>query len=324
MAEIMTIGDFSRITHLSSKTLRYYHREGLVVPMAVNPVNGYPEYHVDQVPVANLVRRLRDLDVPVATVRELLSVAEPGERRRMLAEHLAAMEAALAETQRAVDSLRDLVTDEVAPEVEIAHRTDPPQPALVIAETIERRDLSSWYGGALDELAEVAASTTAHVVGPAGGLWSTALFLEERGEAALYLPIRAALAGFEHGRVRAAVLPSAELAVAEHRGPDVTISETYASLGRYVVRHELGVDGPVRERYLRTGDEDAVTEIGWPVFHVQPRPTGERQPVSSAHGGEVRPGPHGCEPSGEEHRGDAARRHDGGEDDDLEPPGLEG
>ena len=51
-----------------------------------------------------------------------------------------------------------------------------------------------------------------------------------------------------------------------HRGSDATVEEAYAALGRHVVRHELGVDGPVRERYLRTGGEHAVTEIGWPVL----------------------------------------------------------
>jgi DNA-binding transcriptional MerR regulator len=284
----MTIGDFSRITHLSSKALRHYHREGVLIPDTVDPVTGYRGYHVDQVPVANLIRRLRALGVPVATVRRVLGTDDPAERRRTIVEHLAAMEAALAETQRAVDSLRDLVDDSAAPEVGIEHRADPARPALVVAETIDVRDLGGWYAGALAALEVAAAASGARVTGPAGGMWSTALFLDERGEALLYLPVDAIPSrgpdGRAEGRVRAVTLPPAELAVAVHRGSDATIERTYAALGRYVVRHELGVDGPIRERYLRTGDEDAVTEIGWPVLGTRPVPPAPGDAVPSTAG----------------------------------------
>jgi hypothetical protein len=36
----LTVGDFSRITHLSVKTLRHYHQVGLLEPVAVNPDTG--------------------------------------------------------------------------------------------------------------------------------------------------------------------------------------------------------------------------------------------------------------------------------------------
>lgn len=37
----MTIGDFSRATRLTAKTLRFYHQVGLLEPARVDPVNGY-------------------------------------------------------------------------------------------------------------------------------------------------------------------------------------------------------------------------------------------------------------------------------------------
>ncbi|MFD6998594.1 GyrI-like domain-containing protein [Streptomyces mirabilis] len=66
-------------------------------------------------------------------------------------------------------------------------------------------------------------------------------------------------------------MPGAELAVAVHRGPLQTIDLTYGDLGTYAARHEIGVDGPLREYYLRSPldvarDDDLVTEVGWPIF----------------------------------------------------------
>jgi effector-binding domain-containing protein len=68
-------------------------------------------------------------------------------------------------------------------------------------------------------------------------------------------------------------LPAGDLAVLTHRGPLDTIDVTYSRLAAYVHRHEIGVDGPVREQYV-TGyldDRDPggwKTEVGWPIFRV--------------------------------------------------------
>jgi DNA-binding transcriptional MerR regulator len=52
MATALTIGEFSRITHLSIKTLRRYHEAGLLEPAHVDRQTGYRYYSVDQVPTA--------------------------------------------------------------------------------------------------------------------------------------------------------------------------------------------------------------------------------------------------------------------------------
>ena len=62
MAAGLTVGDFSRITHLSVKTLRHYHEVGLLEPTTVNSGTGYRYYSADQIPTAQVIRRLRDLE----------------------------------------------------------------------------------------------------------------------------------------------------------------------------------------------------------------------------------------------------------------------
>src|SRR6202050_1937831 len=54
----VTIGDFSRMTHLSVKTLRHYHSVGLLEPADVDPGNGYRYYGVEQIPHAQVIPRL--------------------------------------------------------------------------------------------------------------------------------------------------------------------------------------------------------------------------------------------------------------------------
>jgi DNA-binding transcriptional MerR regulator len=59
------IGDFARATHLTIKTLRHYHRIGLLEPVEVDEVTGYRRYGTDQIPQALIISRFRALDMPL-------------------------------------------------------------------------------------------------------------------------------------------------------------------------------------------------------------------------------------------------------------------
>ncbi len=67
------------------------------------------------------------------------------------------------------------------------------------------------------------------------------------------------------------LVPPAELAIMLHRGSLTDIDLTYGELGAHVMRHEISIQGPLREYYpaglLDTKDPDQwETEIGWPIF----------------------------------------------------------
>lgn len=62
----LTIGEFSSITHLSVKTLRRYHENGLLGPAEVDEWTGYRYDKPGQIAAAQTIRRLRALDMPYA------------------------------------------------------------------------------------------------------------------------------------------------------------------------------------------------------------------------------------------------------------------
>src|SRR5437660_9142468 len=124
MAAVLTVGDFSRVTHLSVKTLRHYHQAGLLEPAAVNPDTGYRYYSAGQIPTAQVIRRLRDLEMPVADVKAVLTAPDAPARNALIAAHLDRLEAELAQTRTAVESLRNLLQPpQGAPVIE--HRSVP-------------------------------------------------------------------------------------------------------------------------------------------------------------------------------------------------------
>ena len=45
---MLSIGEFSKICQVSTKTLRYYAEIGLILPDEINLENGYRYYSIDQ------------------------------------------------------------------------------------------------------------------------------------------------------------------------------------------------------------------------------------------------------------------------------------
>jgi DNA-binding transcriptional MerR regulator len=104
-----SIGDFSRATHMTVKTLRHYHQIGLLEPANVDPYTGYRSYTTDQIPGARVIRRLRELQMPLKRIREILEATDPETRNALISSHLSALQSSLVETQSVVASLRDLL-----------------------------------------------------------------------------------------------------------------------------------------------------------------------------------------------------------------------
>ena len=72
----MTISEFGRRSGLSHKALRLYDLSGLLSPAQVDPVSGYRLYSVDQVESARRISLLRQLEMPLATVANVLAQSD--------------------------------------------------------------------------------------------------------------------------------------------------------------------------------------------------------------------------------------------------------
>lgn len=265
---LLAIGDFSRATHLSIKTLRHYHQVGLLEPAEVDLETGYRRYSTGQIPAAQIIRRFRALEMPLDEIQAVLHAPDLRTRDRLIAAHLSRMEAALSRTQQAVASLHDLLEHRAAPAAVDLRRVEATSAAAISA-TIDVADALMWFQGALGELRGTLAAQGVRALGPAGGLYSGELFADGRGLATVFVPCHDRLEAM--GRVVPATVPAADLATIVHSGPHTDIDRAYGALATYVSEHEMAVDGPVREYYL-VGPGDAAdesawrTEIGWPVF----------------------------------------------------------
>ena len=163
MPSSLAIGDFSRATHLNVKTLRHYHRIGLLVPAEVDAGTGHRRYGTDQIPTAQVIRRFRSLDMPLEEVQAVITTTDLEARNELIASHLRRLEDTLARTQDAAASLRDLLEPPIdAVPLAIEHRRIAATPAVTVSEVIDVRDASAWYQGALGELYAILAVEKTH------------------------------------------------------------------------------------------------------------------------------------------------------------------
>ncbi|MGC5167349.1 MerR family transcriptional regulator [Luteimicrobium sp. DT211] len=306
---LVTIGEFSRMTHLTVKTLRHYDAQGVLVPHHVDDATGYRSYSVAQVPLAQVVRRLRALGMPLDEVRSVVGTSDVAERTARIGEHLDRMEKQLDEVRGAVDTLRallgiDAATGEPAPEEErtgrtldhlldadatddaggeVEFRVEPATWALAARARLSLA-MAGWTSSAYAAVDQAVDVTGARRSGAHGALFYPDLFERETGTLVAYTPVAerpapdalAALAARDGGgvEVRAVRLHETEVAVMVHRGTCADIDWTYGALGSYVARRALGVDGPIRETFVvsavHTPDVGLHrTEVAWPVFRTR-------------------------------------------------------
>src|SRR5258708_17679793 len=151
MPPSLPIGDFSRATHMSIKTLRHYHRVGLLEPADVDQFTGYRRYTTEQIPTAQVIRRFRDLDMPLDQIRAVLQAPDLRTRNDLIAGHFARLERELAHTQAVVASLRDLLQGSSAPS-RIDHRSEVETDSAAISAVVELGEALAWFQGAIGEI----------------------------------------------------------------------------------------------------------------------------------------------------------------------------
>ncbi len=130
-ADLLVIGRFSRLVGLSVGALRHYDDLDVLRPASVDPDTGYRSYRRDQLETARTIARLRDLEVPLDTIRAYLTTDDPAERRRLLIDHRRRIEARAFRLQYVLHALGRLAVDAAAPDTkEASPMTAPTTDAL--------------------------------------------------------------------------------------------------------------------------------------------------------------------------------------------------
>src|SRR5262245_55440470 len=173
---MVTIGQFSKMTYLSVKALRHYHDVGLLEPAAIDPSSGYRFYDPDQVPIAQAIRRFRDLDMPLEEVRMIIDAPDLVSRNQAILTHLERLHAQLDRTQASVASLQSLLAGDASASGPVEVRRLSRTRVIQTTATVRLDDCAAWLEPALAELHATAERDGLVLTGADGALYSDAFF----------------------------------------------------------------------------------------------------------------------------------------------------
>ncbi len=112
--DLLSIGEFARLSGLSIGALRHYDGVGILVPASVDGATSYRRYTRDQLETARTVATLRDLEVPLEEIRDVLGTDDARRRRELLARHRDRVRARVTRLHRVIHHLGHLI-DPAAP-----------------------------------------------------------------------------------------------------------------------------------------------------------------------------------------------------------------
>lgn len=82
---LLPIGAFAAAVGLSLKALRLYDQQAILPPAFVDPDSGYRYYKTEQMRNARLIRLMRDMEMPLADIRQTLNAPQEEAERQVIA-----------------------------------------------------------------------------------------------------------------------------------------------------------------------------------------------------------------------------------------------
>jgi DNA-binding transcriptional MerR regulator len=140
----ISIGEFARRSRLSLKALRLYDERGVLVPSRVDQASGYRYYDTAQLEEARLVVMLRQLQLPLAAVKELLA-CDPADAATRIAEHWRGAEAAHDARRGLADHLVSRLSGKRSVMYEVATREMPERSLLCLKRNVAEQEM--WAFG---------------------------------------------------------------------------------------------------------------------------------------------------------------------------------
>ena len=263
--DLLTISTFGRAAQLSRKALRLYAQLGLLEPSYIDPQSGYRYYHRDQLRAARLIRMMRQMDMPLSTIQQVLAAA-PGEAEVLVQTYWQSVESRIAQARRLVHDLLQYLRQEAPMALEVHARSVAAQPIVSMMKrwTVEQLYREFWPN--LKTLYAVVAAQGGLVAGFPFGIFHGAVNEEEDGPYELCVPVQHILT--TEGEINSRELPAGRIASVMLEGEEARYPASLAGYDAvYDWIHQQGyevTDAPRVIYHRLASDQDQRMEIAWP------------------------------------------------------------
>jgi DNA-binding transcriptional MerR regulator len=269
---MFSIGEFSTVSGITVRTLRFYHEIGLLVPAAVDPETNYRAYDERNLETAKVIAALRGLEFPLEQIREILNECRDDED-------------ALGQLERQQKMLTgkvrhyQTVLNTISQLVEKERRTRDESKMATATATIQEREVDSLlvagirmkgpYSDCGKGFATLGKTLGRQIAGKPLCLFYDGEYRDGDANFEPCMPIRKLVPS---NGITVHELPAVHCVTLTHHGPYEDLKDSYAKLLKYVHEHKYRVSLPTREVYVkgpgmifRGSPKKYITEIQLPV-----------------------------------------------------------
>jgi DNA-binding transcriptional MerR regulator len=269
---MFSIGEFSQITGLTVKTLRFYHEKQLLVPTAIDPATGYRTYDDRNVEKARVIVALRELEFSLDDVSAILRDCADDEdlaafldrQRTTLAERIGQLAGAVRQIDRLIHEQRRGREEQAMSQQAVEIEEREVEPVLIAGIRMQGRYSDCGRGFAM-----LGKRIGRYIAGKPLCLYYDGEYRDDDANFEPCFPVRQAV---QAEGVDVRQLAGGRCVVLVHRGPYEQLGRSYQRALRYAKERGYTVTLPTREVYLkgpgmifRGNPEKYVTEIQLPV-----------------------------------------------------------
>ncbi|RUT35738.1 MerR family transcriptional regulator [Paenibacillus zeisoli] len=271
---MLSIGEFSKMCGVSTKTLRYYDEIGLINPEEINPGNGYRYYAVRQLKKMLFINRLKSYHFSLEEMRVILDLEEDLFEEKLrsallrksmeIQDKLKAYEYILKQMSNDITSLDNgIPLMSYLDNIDVQLVETQPMTILYIRQMMSSHDYASGYGSYFGKLYEKIAVNKLTMLGTPMTIYHSPEYYPSGNDTEFAIPIKELVKGSRD-------LPGGLCAKSVLKGSYSELTSVFAKLREWVEQegYEL-VESPY-EIYLTDPDqvtrtEDLVTEVYFPV-----------------------------------------------------------
>jgi DNA-binding transcriptional MerR regulator/effector-binding domain-containing protein len=246
---MLSIGDFSKVTKLTVKTIRLYHDRGLLVPAVVDDATGYRSFDQRNIETARIISALKELQFSLEEIAGILDTCrDEMDLAALLEKQRAVIEARLATLTTAKRTLEIIINREKEARRAMTDTTFEVHEKTIDAMIVAGSRFKGKYADVGPAFGTIARKVGRHVAGPAMSLYYDAEFKEDGADIEACFPVKRV--------VRVEGLDVRELAGGRclslmYQGPYEEISRGYAKLFEFVNAKGLKTKLPSREIYVK-------------------------------------------------------------------------
>ncbi|UBF24766.1 MerR family transcriptional regulator [Kovacikia minuta CCNUW1] len=282
------IGDFSRLSRVSIRTLRLYDEMDLLKPVCVDQFTGYRYYSASQLAQLNRIVALKDLGFSLKQIAKLLDEKIPptqirGMLRLKQAELQHQVELEQARLARVEARLSQIEYEDFVSKYDIVLKKSESQTVAAMRDILPTCDRIAQLHSELENYLSAQSIT---IVGFPQTIWHDAEYRRQDVDAEAVVPINQSLTTTE--RFRTYQLPEiGQMACVIHHGSYDSIFQAFNALSQWIEANHFLIVGPNREVYLHpqaleakvsqvvrtvvNNRSDSVVEVQFPVIpeHAQ-------------------------------------------------------